>query len=67
MATLTTTVTDVVTKVLASATPSTAGRATPQGGILEGSNPTQYDAKNPIIIFIIQVSSTPNFPRDWSG
>ncbi|TVY23155.1 K(+)/H(+) antiporter [Lachnellula hyalina] len=28
--------------------------ATPQGGILEGSNPTVYDKKNPIILFIIQ-------------
>jgi len=27
-----------------------------QGGILEGANPSHYDKKNPIIIFIIQVS-----------
>ncbi|KAL9582758.1 MAG: hypothetical protein Q9203_005360, partial [Teloschistes exilis] len=36
---------------------STAGsgpRAAHQAGILEGSNPSKYDSKNPIIIFIIQ-------------
>jgi hypothetical protein len=38
---------------------SNATRATPQGGILEGENPTIYDMKNPVIIFIIQVSSSP--------
>lgn len=27
-----------------------------QGGILEGGNPSHYDKKNPIVIFIIQVS-----------
>ncbi|KAJ5194310.1 Cation/H+ exchanger [Penicillium cf. griseofulvum] len=26
----------------------------PQGGILEGGNPTQYDPKNPLVLFIIQ-------------
>lgn len=30
-------------------------RAAPQGGILEGGNPTHYDSKNPIVLFIIQV------------
>jgi Kef-type K+ transport system membrane component KefB len=33
---------------------ATASRAAPQGGILEHSNPSVYDPKNPIIIFIIQ-------------
>ncbi|GAQ11789.1 K(+)/H(+) antiporter 1 [Aspergillus lentulus] len=28
----------------------------PQGGILEGGNPSHYDPKNPIVIFIIQAS-----------
>jgi hypothetical protein len=37
---------------------SNATRATPQGGILEGENPTIYDMKDPVIIFIIQVSFT---------
>ncbi|KAL5357348.1 Sodium/hydrogen exchanger family-domain-containing protein [Aspergillus floccosus] len=31
-------------------------RAPPQGGILEGGNPSHYDPKNPIVIFIIQAS-----------
>ncbi|KAL4796442.1 Sodium/hydrogen exchanger family-domain-containing protein [Aspergillus venezuelensis] len=33
---------------------STDNRAPPQGGILEGGDPSQYDPKNPIVIFIIQ-------------
>ncbi|PMD48275.1 hypothetical protein L207DRAFT_521672 [Hyaloscypha variabilis F] len=37
-----------------SSTPSATLRATPQGGILEGSNPSKYDPKNPIFLFIIQ-------------
>jgi len=37
------------------ATASPTNRATPQGGILEGGNPSKYDPKNPITIFIIQV------------
>ncbi|PQE09697.1 K(+) H(+) antiporter 1 protein [Rutstroemia sp. NJR-2017a BBW] len=36
------------------ATASAADRAAPQGGILEGGNPTVYSASNPIILFIIQ-------------
>lgn len=54
MATLTATVTSVVTKTVASASASSTLRASPQGGILEGGNPSHYDPKNPIIIFIIQ-------------
>jgi hypothetical protein len=55
----TTTVTEVVT-MTTTATSSTASstlRATPQGGILEGGNPSHYDPKNPIILFIIQVGN----------
>ncbi|KAI9376794.1 Sodium/hydrogen exchanger family-domain-containing protein [Aspergillus egyptiacus] len=33
---------------------STENRAPPQGGILEGGDPSQYDPKNPIVMFIIQ-------------
>ncbi|KAF2109276.1 K(+)/H(+) antiporter-like protein 1 [Lophiotrema nucula] len=47
------TVTEVVTKA-ASATPSSANKATPQGGVLEHVNPVHYDPKNPIILFIVQ-------------
>ncbi|PNY28299.1 K(+)/H(+) antiporter 1 [Tolypocladium capitatum] len=30
-------------------------RIPPQGGVIEGSNPSKYDPSNPIILFIIQV------------
>ncbi|KZF24577.1 hypothetical protein L228DRAFT_219037 [Xylona heveae TC161] len=55
---VTRTVTDftkTVTKT-AGATASSANRAAPQGGILEGADPSKYDPKNPIILFIIQAS-----------
>ena len=48
-------VTRTVTKTIGSATPSSTLRAVPQGGILEHADPSVYDPKNPIIIFIIQV------------
>jgi hypothetical protein len=55
-ATVTAFVTDTVTKTIAmSATASSTARAKAQGGILEGENPTHYNPKDPIIIFIIQV------------
>jgi hypothetical protein len=55
----TTTVSKVVTRTItaASGTASSTVRAAPQGGILEGGNPSQYDPKNPIILFIIQVGN----------
>ncbi|KAI9707653.1 MAG: K(+)/H(+) antiporter [Candelina mexicana] len=49
---VTTTVTKTAASVAASA--SSTMRAIPQGGILEGANPSHYDSKNPITIFIIQ-------------
>lgn len=48
------TVTQIVTKASASAKP-TSNVVPPQGGVLEKVNPAHYDAKNPIITFIIQV------------
>ncbi|BFZ63650.1 hypothetical protein YB2330_004782 [Saitoella coloradoensis] len=55
---LTETITATVAAASVSASASasaTAGQSvTPQGGILEGENPTHYDPKNPIILFIIQ-------------
>jgi hypothetical protein len=54
------TVTQVVTSVVSTASAASASstlRARPQGGILEGEDPSVYDAKNPIILFIIQVRS----------
>ncbi|KAI5241199.1 hypothetical protein E4T43_05623 [Aureobasidium subglaciale] len=53
--TITAFVTDTVTKTVSmSATASSTARAKAQGGILEGENPTHYNPKDPIIIFIIQ-------------
>lgn len=43
------------TAVTSSVSPTSTVRVTPQGGVLEGSDPTQYDASNPITLFIIQV------------
>ncbi|RDL41777.1 uncharacterized protein BP5553_01756 [Venustampulla echinocandica] len=37
-----------------SASPTATHRASPQGGIVEGANPSKYDPKNPLILFIIQ-------------
>jgi hypothetical protein len=37
------------------ATGNSTSRVSPQGGILEGGNPTTYDSKNPLVLFIIQV------------
>ncbi|KAL7951337.1 Sodium/hydrogen exchanger family domain-containing protein [Trichoderma barbatum] len=46
----------MATPTTASAVPTATGnRAVPQGGILEGANPSVYDPKNPLTIFIIQV------------
>ncbi|CAP99541.1 Pc22g22530 [Penicillium rubens Wisconsin 54-1255] len=33
---------------------SSTNVVSPQGGILEGGNPTHYDSKNPLVLFIIQ-------------
>lgn len=54
MATITETVTSMATTTLSATTTTSTARAPSQAGILEGSNPVHYDAKNPIIIFIIQ-------------
>ncbi|KAF1842376.1 K(+)/H(+) antiporter-like protein 1 [Cucurbitaria berberidis CBS 394.84] len=40
----------------ASASPTAPVKAPPQGGVLEGVNPVHFDAKNPIILFIVQAS-----------
>ena len=48
----------------ANATTTAAANSTnvvsPQGGILEGGNPTHYDSKNPLVLFIIQVIMAPS-------
>ncbi|KLJ06650.1 hypothetical protein EMPG_17862 [Blastomyces silverae] len=38
----------------AMASPTPTARATPQGGIFDHANPSKYDPKNPITLFIIQ-------------
>lgn len=50
----TATITERVTTTLMSATASSTLRAPKQGGILEGEDPSVYDPKNPIHLFIIQ-------------
>ncbi|OQV10615.1 hypothetical protein CLAIMM_14589 [Cladophialophora immunda] len=54
----TATVTDFITKTVnaTAATSTSSSRATPQGGVFEGLNPTHYDPKNPITLFIIQAA-----------
>ncbi|KIW11685.1 hypothetical protein PV08_10987 [Exophiala spinifera] len=54
----TATVTDFITRTVSatSATSTSTNRATPQGGVFEHVNPTVYDPKNPIILFIIQAA-----------
>jgi hypothetical protein len=42
----------------ANAAPTAPIKAPPQGGVLEGVNPVHFDAKNPIILFIVQVGSS---------
>lgn len=54
----TATVTEFITRTVnaTTATSTSANRATPQGGVFEHVNPTVYDPKNPIILFIIQAA-----------
>ncbi|KIX07737.1 uncharacterized protein Z518_02391 [Rhinocladiella mackenziei CBS 650.93] len=61
----TATVTDFVTTTVnaSTAASSSTNRATPQGGVFEGVNPSTYDPKNPIILFIIQASIVIIFTR----
>ena len=61
----TATVTEFITRTVnaTSATASSENRATPQGGVFEGVNPTHYDTKNPIVLFIIQASIVIIFTR----
>ena len=42
-------------------------RAPKQGGVIEGSNPSQYNPKEPIVLFIIQVSTLDLFPEKPAG
>lgn len=53
----TTTLTQMVTKTISGTggTATSSGRVTAQGGVLEKGNPIHFDAKNPIMLFIVQV------------
>ncbi|KIV82501.1 hypothetical protein PV11_04605 [Exophiala sideris] len=61
----TATVTDHLTKTVTvtAATSSATVRATPQGGIFDHVDPTVYDPKNPIILFVIQAAIVIVFTR----
>ncbi|KKY25587.1 putative k+ homeostasis protein kha1 [Phaeomoniella chlamydospora] len=48
------TVTQVVTQTVSSASSTATSRVAPQAGIFEDGDPSEYDADNPIILFIIQ-------------
>ncbi|KAJ9656870.1 hypothetical protein H2201_008392 [Coniosporium apollinis] len=65
MATVTSVVTELVTWTAsaAAATSSSSNRAPPQGGILEGMDPSHYNPKDPIITFIIQAGIIIGFCR----
>lgn len=61
------TVTHVVTKTVASsATATSTSRAAAQAGILDHGDPSKYDPKNPIIIFIIQVCTSVRMVQPYS-
>lgn len=50
----------MATNATATATANSTNVVSPQGGILEGGNPTDYDPKNPLVLFIIQVDMSPS-------
>ena len=52
------TVLSSVVKAVTSAAPTSTNKATPQGGVLEHVSPVAVDPKNPIILFIVQVTSS---------
>jgi hypothetical protein len=60
-------ITSVVTTTVAAtsaARPTKSGtRAAHQGGILEGADPSEFNPKDPIIVFIIQVWLPGHRPR----
>lgn len=59
MSTIASSVLSTLTSASAEATP-TGDRAPSQGGVIEGANPSQYNPKEPIVLFIIQVSFPPS-------
>ncbi|KAK5069313.1 hypothetical protein LTR64_008391 [Lithohypha guttulata] len=71
MASATTTILQTVTRTISSVSGppasgtsnASADRAPPQGGVFEGLNPTHYDTKNPITLFVIQAVIVIAFTR----
>ena len=55
-ATVTEVFTTTVNATAATASAASGNRATPQGGVFEGVNPTHFDSSNPIVLFIIQAA-----------
>ena len=55
------------TTAMASAVPTGPPKVAPQAGVLEGMNPVHFDAKNPIILFIVQASLAPNQSLLWEN
>ena len=53
-ASLSQTLSQTLTTTMATATPTGGGRAPSQGGVIEGANPSHYNPKDPITMFIIQ-------------
>lgn len=58
MATTTSAILSTLTSASAEAT-ATGDRAPSQGGVIEGANPSEYNPKDPIVLFIIQVRPLP--------
>ena len=50
--------TATVTPTAATGIPTDENRAPPQGGIFDHADPSGYDDKNPITLFIIQVRTS---------
>ena len=65
MASVTATVLQTVTRTVSASASSISGadRATPQGGVFEGVNPTHWDSKSPITLFVIQACIVIAFTR----
>jgi len=65
MASVTATVVQTVTRTVSASTSATGNgnRVAPQGGVFEGLDPTHYDPKNPITLFVIQAVIVIAFTR----
>jgi Kef-type K+ transport system membrane component KefB len=62
-ATVTQMFTTTVNATAATSSAASDDRATPQGGVFEGVNPSHFDPSNPLVLFIIQASIVIIFTR----